>query len=73
MAETPVETVIGDEVNRLIFGITSEKPNDWKRNDQPPEGPLCAHGRRSDERYRFSEAVVHRSDGEWLGRMDRGH
>jgi hypothetical protein len=33
---------------------------------------VCAHGRRSNERHRSSDAVVHRSGSEWLGRVDRG-
>ena len=34
--------------------------------------PDCAHCRRSDERYRFSEAVIHGRRAKWLGWVESG-
>jgi hypothetical protein len=33
---------------------------------------LCAHGCRSDERHRFSEAVTHGREAKWLGWVESG-
>jgi hypothetical protein len=36
------------------------------------ERPDRAHGARSDERHRFSEAVIHGRGAKWLGWVDSG-